>query len=150
MQSRREFLKKMQSASLAAMATSIPTLGFLGSCSEVERKRLPSTADSVILLWMAGGMAHTETFDPKKYAPFEKSMEAKKILSTFPSVPTVIDGLHFSEGLEEIGKVMDKGAIIRSYRSGDLATSSIRAINIIGIPAMNLLSPSSLHILVPG
>ena len=118
MNTRREFLRKMQAASLAAMASSIPALGFLGSCS--ERKRLPSTADSVILLWMAGGMAHTETFDPKKYAPFEKGMESKQVLSTFPSVPTIVDGLHFSEGLQEIGKVMDKGAIIRSYRSGDL------------------------------
>jgi len=31
-----------------------------------------------------------------------------------------VDGLHFSEGLSSIGEVMDRGAIIRSYRSGDL------------------------------
>ncbi len=30
------------------------------------------TADTVIVLWMAGGMAHTETFDPKRYTPFEQ------------------------------------------------------------------------------
>jgi hypothetical protein len=69
---------------------------------------------------MAGGMAHTETFDPKKYTPFEKGMEGQRVLSTFPSVPTVLDGIHFSEGLQEIGKVMDKGTLIRSYVAADL------------------------------
>ena len=29
-----------------------------------------ATADAVIVLWMAGGMAQTETFDPKRYTPF--------------------------------------------------------------------------------
>ena len=115
---RREFMKKMAAASLTAMTTTIPTASFLSSCE--SSKRMPSTADTVILLWMAGGMAHTETFDPKAYAPFEKGIESKRVLSTFPKVPTAVDGLYFSEGLESIGSVMDKGAIIRSYRSADL------------------------------
>ena len=29
-----------------------------------------------ILLWMAGGMAQTETFDPKKYTPYEPGSRA--------------------------------------------------------------------------
>ena len=33
------------------------------------------TADSMILLWMAGGMAHTDTFDPKHYEPFTPGIE---------------------------------------------------------------------------
>jgi len=115
---RRDFLKKMGTASLAAMATSIPSASFLSSCTTAPV--IPATADTVILLWMAGGMAHTETFDPKAYAPYEKGIESKRVLSTFPKVPTSVDDLYFSEGLESIGGVMDKGAIIRSYRSGDL------------------------------
>jgi hypothetical protein len=69
---------------------------------------------------MAGGMAHTETFDPKAYTPFEAGMEANRVLSTFKSVPTALDGIHFSEGLERIGSVLDKGALIRSYVAADL------------------------------
>ena len=69
---------------------------------------------------MAGGMAHTETFDPKAYAPYEKGLDSKRVLSTFPKVPTAVDDLFFSKGLESIGSVMDKGAIIRSYRAADL------------------------------
>ena len=117
--SRREFIKKMTAASLAASATSIPLASFLSSCSPEVQKRA-ATADSVILLWMAGGMAHTETFDPKAYAPFEKGLVTNSVLSTFPKHPTVVDGLEFSEGLQSIGNVMDKGAIIRSYKAADL------------------------------
>ncbi len=109
----------MTAASLAASTTTIPLASFLSSCSP-EVARRAATADSVILLWMAGGMAHTETFDPKAYVPFEKGVESKRILSTFPKIPTVVDGLEFSEGLESIAGVMDKGAIIRSYKSADL------------------------------
>ncbi|MDH5381708.1 MAG: DUF1501 domain-containing protein [Cyclobacteriaceae bacterium] len=114
---RREFIKKMGAAGLAAMGTSLAGSSFLNSCSSPG---IPATADTVILLWMAGGMAHTETFDPKTYVPFEKGVESKRVLSTFPKVPTNVDDLYFSEGLESIGQVMDKGTIIRSYRSGDL------------------------------
>ena len=69
---------------------------------------------------MAGGMAHTETFDPKRFTPFSTGMAADSVLSTFKSVPTVLDGIHFSEGLERIGKVMDRGTLIRSYVAADL------------------------------
>ncbi|WP_235299641.1 DUF1501 domain-containing protein [Portibacter marinus] len=115
---RREFIKKMTTASVAAASISIPTLSFLSACNKVAS--VNSSADRVILLWMAGGMAHTETFDPKSYVPYSKGIESKKVLSTFPKIPTVVDDLFFSEGLENIAGVMDKGAIIRSYKSGDL------------------------------
>ncbi|GAB3263253.1 DUF1501 domain-containing protein [Larkinella harenae] len=92
----------------------------LSGCKTKTIGQTNGTADTVILLWMAGGMAHTETFDPKKYTPFEKDMEGNRVLSTFKPVPTVLDGINFSEGLESIGKVMDKGALIRSYVSADL------------------------------
>ncbi len=108
----------MQAASAAAMAATIPTASFLSGCNTAAA--MPSTADAVILLWMAGGMAHTETFDPKAYTPYETDIEAKRILSTFPSVPTVLDGVSFSEGLESIGQVMDRGTVIRNYRAADL------------------------------
>lgn len=99
------------------MAAGAPLTSFLASCNN---KKTQSSADSVILLWMAGGMAHTDTFDPKRYTAFSKGMEANSVLSTFPSVPTVLDGIHFSEGLESIGKIMDRGTLIRSYVAADM------------------------------
>ncbi|OYZ58442.1 MAG: hypothetical protein B7Y19_01985, partial [Sphingobacteriales bacterium 24-40-4] len=113
---RREFLKKSSAATLAALAAGTPLSSLLSSCSN----RRNAKADTVILLWMAGGMAHTDTFDPKRYTPFSKGMNANDVLSTFKPVPTILDGVSFSEGLESIGKVMDRGTVIRSYVAGDM------------------------------
>ncbi len=115
---RREFIKQ-SAAAISTMAMGAPMASMLASCGDKEKKLLAS-ADSVILLFMAGGMAHTETFDPKRFTPFTKGMTADSVLSTFKSIPTVLDGVHFSEGLEKIGKVIDKGTLIRSYVAADL------------------------------
>jgi len=114
---RRDFIRGTSAASMAALAAGAPMASFLSSCN---RPKLTSTADTVILLWMGGGMAHTDTFDPKKFTPFTKGMQANEVLSTFKSVPTALDDIYFSEGLENIGKVLNKGTVIRSYVAGDM------------------------------
>jgi hypothetical protein len=83
-------------------------------------KKLTPTADAMILLWMAGGQASTETWDPKKFTPFERGMEAKAVGSTFRSLPTSVDGLRISKGLPNIAKVMHHGTLIRTFKAGDL------------------------------
>lgn len=98
-------------------------LGSLG-CTTVPRllaaPKIAAQADTVILLFMSGGMAQTETFDPKRYTPYQTGLSSSAVLSTFPSIPTVVDGIHLSAGLEEIAKVMDRGTLVRSHRVGDL------------------------------
>jgi hypothetical protein len=116
---RRDFLKNTSMATIAALGTGSPMASLMGNAS-VDLASKIATADSVILLWMAGGMAHTETFDPKRYTSFEKGMEGNRVLSTFNSLPTALDGIQFSEGLQSIGSVMDKGTLIRSYVAADL------------------------------
>jgi len=115
--SRRNFLKNTSGAMLATMAAGVPLTQLFSSCNG---RKTTATADTVILLWMAGGMPHTETFDPKVYTPFNTGMESNSVLSTFKSFPTAIDGVHFSEGLQSIGKIMDKGTLIRSYVAADM------------------------------
>ena len=110
---RRHFL---QTVSAAALASAAPRRAF------AVAKKPRATADSVILLWMGGGMAATETFDPKRCTPFSPGVEAASILSTFEARPTALDGISFSEGLEEIGKVMDRGTLIRSHVVADLGS----------------------------
>lgn len=113
---RRDFVKRLSTATLGALAAGAarPLLG------ADAPGRLPATADSIIVLWMGGGMAATETFDPKHYTPYEKGMDPRTVLSTFPSIPTAVDGIRFSEGLERMAAVMDRGTLIRSYTAGDL------------------------------
>jgi len=99
---RRDCLRTLAAAALPAPAAPAPR------------------ADAMILLWMAGGMAQTETFDPKAYTPYEAGLESKRVLSTFPSIPTAVDNIRVSQGLERIASVMDRGTLIRSHRVGDL------------------------------
>jgi hypothetical protein len=110
---RRDFAGVTAAGLLSALAGGEPT--FAAGSAKIEPR-----ADAVILLWMAGGMASTETFDPKRYTPFEPGMRSEKILSTFRSIPTAVDQIRISEGLENIARVMDRATLIRSYRAGDL------------------------------
>lgn len=112
---RRDFLKTASAATLSALAAGYPR-----QLLAAEEEKITPTADTVIILWMAGGMAHTETFDPKRYTPFETGLASSKVLSTFPAIDTVVDHIKFSQGLEKIGSVMDRGTLIRSYTAGDL------------------------------
>jgi hypothetical protein len=114
---RRNFIKTASAATLSALAAGFPRR-VLAAAAEAEQAK--TTADTVIVLWMGGGMAHTETFDPKRYTAYYKGMPSSAFLSTFPSINTSVDNIKFSEGLEKLAKVMDRGTLIRSYTAGDL------------------------------
>ena len=112
---RRDFLKTASAATLSALSAGFPRQ----LLAEADEKITP-TADTVIILWMAGGMAHTETFDPKRYTAFESGLKADQVLSTFPQIDTVVDNIKLTQGLENIARVMDRATLIRSYTAGDL------------------------------
>lgn len=115
--SRRDFLRKLAAASLAAW--SAPAVRASGDAPVIQPK---ATADACIVLWMGGGMAAPDTFDPKRYQPFEKGVEISKVLSTFPSIPTAVDGVRICEGLGQIASVMDRATLIRSAVQPDLGS----------------------------
>src|SRR3984893_11039310 len=110
--SRRHFMRASAGATLAALTG--------GEARLLAAQKTEPRADSVILLWMAGGMAQTETFDPKKYTPYETGLASDKVLSTFPSIDTVVDNIKISRGLENIARIMARGTLVRSHRVGDL------------------------------
>src|SRR5688572_26619013 len=101
--SRRDFLKGASAATLAALAAGFPRAVFANEPID-QKLKLKATADTVIVLWMGGGMAHTETFDPKRFTQFEKGMAPDAFLSTFPSIDTSVDHIKFSQGLEKIAR----------------------------------------------
>ena len=109
---RREFLNVTAAGTMAALVGAEPQL--------VRAAAPAATADAVIVLWMAGGMAQTETWDPKRYTPFEPGVRTEKVLSTFPAIDTVVDNIKISQGLERVAKVMDRAALIRTFQAADL------------------------------
>src|SRR4051812_45711733 len=114
--SRRGFLGCTAAATLSALAGREP----VPSSGGQDGTRPRATADAVIVLWMAGGMAQTETFDPKRYTPFAPGVPIKDVLSTFPSIPTAVDDIRFTQGLEQIAGVIDRGTVIRTFTAADL------------------------------
>ncbi|HTU26052.1 MAG TPA: DUF1501 domain-containing protein [Pirellulales bacterium] len=120
---RRGFLASAGAAALGSLVapralTAKPATGTRKG--EKPEEKIVPTADAVVVLWMAGGMAHTETFDPKRYTPFKKGLESNAVLSTFPSIPSAIDGVRLSQGLEQIASVLDRGTLIRTHVAADL------------------------------
>ena len=116
---RRAFLKATSAAAAAALACGAPRQIFANS-AEPKIPKIAPTADTCILLWMAGGMAAPDTFDPKRYEPFKVGTPVKKILSTFPAIDTVVDNIKITKGLEHIAQVMNRGTLIRSHVLPDL------------------------------
>ena len=102
----------------------VGTIGFGLTLSDFFRLRaraelknyapIAAKADSVIHIYLPGGMAHQESFDPKPLAPIEYRGELKPI-------PTRIDGEPFSETLPNIAQVADKITVIRSMTHGEAA-----------------------------
>jgi hypothetical protein len=116
--SRRELLKAGLVAGAGAAATGFPAAALAAPRRGIINPN--PNADVMILLWMAGGQAQSETWDIKRYTPFEKGMEAQAVYSTFKSIPTSVDGLQISEALPWCAKIMHLGTMIKSFRPGDL------------------------------
>src|SRR3954449_1465022 len=113
---RRDFLRGMTAAGLATLAAGAPR-----PLPAAEPVAHPTpTADTCILLWMGGGMAAPETFDPKRYTPFEVGVPSEKILCTFPAIDTAVDDVKISQGFENVAKVMDRATLVRSHVVADL------------------------------
>src|SRR3989442_15906331 len=90
--SRREFMGATAAATLSALVGREPRL------VRAEAPPGRATAGAVIVLWLAGGPGQTETFDPKRYTPFEPGVRGAPVLSTFPSIRTAVDHIQFTQG----------------------------------------------------
>ena len=59
------------------------------------------TTDSVILLWMGGGVTHIDSFDPKPQA-------IEEIRGTLTDLPTCLPGVRFCETLPNLARIADE------------------------------------------
>lgn len=72
--------------------------------------RKMGTGKSVILLWMAGGPSHIDTWDPKPTRPIDNR-------GPFGVIPTKLPGVQICEHLPKQAAMLDKFTIIRSVDS---------------------------------
>ena len=110
--SRREF---MHVGFIGGLGLTLP--GFLqmkahGAQKFYESKEGP--AKNVIHIYLPGGMAHQESWDPKPYAPLEYR-------GPFKSIPTKIPGVRFSENFKHSAKIANKITVCRSMTHGEAA-----------------------------
>jgi hypothetical protein len=93
-------------------------LGSFGaSLARADQKNYESKegpAKSIIFIYLPGGMAHQETFDPKPFAPLEYR-------GPLNSIETAVPGIRLGELMVKTSKVTDKIAIIRSLTHGEAA-----------------------------
>ena len=109
---RRDFLR------VGSLASFGLTLGdMLRSESAGSETTLPGSGaacDSVIQIYLPGGVAHQEFVDPKPGAPVEYRGE-------MDSIPTALGGERFNELMVDTAKVADKLTVIRSMTHTEAA-----------------------------
>ena len=78
-----------------------------------DHKPIPGkgTAESVIVLWMGGGLTHIDSFDPKPDAPAE-------IRGNLTTIPTALPGVRFTEVMPNLARIADRLALIRTFAAG--------------------------------
>lgn len=117
---RRDYLKQLSTAALATLSMGAPRL--LAAPEGQKLVHPKATADACILLWMGGGMAAPDTWDPKRYVPFQPGTKVADILSTFPAIDTVVDNIKITTGLENCARLMDRATLVRSHYQPDLGS----------------------------
>ncbi len=106
--SRREFLF---TGLVGALGLS---LGDMMKLRALETDTFQPTAQSLIHIFLPGGMAHQESWDPKPLAPIEYR-------GPLGTVDTKIPGIKFSQNLAQTAQIADKLTIVRGMTHGEAA-----------------------------
>ncbi len=106
--SRREFLFTGLVGALGL------TLGDMFKLRALETDVFEAKAQSLIHIFLPGGMAHQESWDPKPLAPIEYR-------GPLGTVDTKIPGVKFSQNLAQTAQIADKLTIVRGMTHGEAA-----------------------------
>ena len=102
---RRAFLAR---AGTGAAALS---LGGLSPLFAQEKKTYPQgKAEHCIFVWLGGGAAHMDTWDPKRVGDPQKKIAG----SAYPAIDTAIPGVQVCEHLKGCAKILDRFALLRT------------------------------------
>ena len=115
-QSRRQFLSSTARTAFGVSLGGASASWFSSAEAAEAIAKSNGKAKNVIYLYMAGGMTHIDTFDPKPEAPSEYRGPIK-------AISTKVDGIQLGQHLEKTAKHTDKMAIVRSMTSSQGAHS---------------------------
>jgi uncharacterized protein (DUF1501 family) len=87
-------------------------MGAAGLATTLRAGTQPARAKAVIQIWMWGGPAHLDTFDPKPAAGYDYCGPFDK------PIPTNVDGIQINELLPLLAQQADKYSLIRSMTHG--------------------------------
>jgi uncharacterized protein (DUF1501 family) len=109
--SRREFLSV---GALGALGFTLGDLLAFQDAHGSEAGGKPARAKSVLHIFLPGGMAQQESFDPKPYAPLEYR-------GSFGVVKTKLAGEVFCENFPKLAGLADRFTVVRSMSHGEAA-----------------------------
>jgi hypothetical protein len=100
---RRDFLK------LALASAALPTVAPLARAITTPPL---GKAEHCIFIWLGGGMAQIDTFDPK--AMGDAKAKPSRPGSYYASIDTAVPGVRVTEHLAQTAKVLDRATIVRT------------------------------------
>jgi hypothetical protein len=110
--SRREF---MYVGMLGGLGLTLPDMLRLQAASVMpEVESFKSVADSIIHIYLPGGMAQHESWDPKPFA-------SPDYRGPYTPIKTALPGEYVGEQFKNIAKIMNKLTVIRSMTHGEAA-----------------------------
>ena len=102
---RRAFLARTGTGAAAL------SLGGLSPLIAQEKKTNPQgKAEHCIFVWLGGGAAHMDTWDPKRVGDPQKKIAG----SAYPAIDTAIPGVQVCEHLKGCAKILDRFALLRT------------------------------------
>jgi len=110
--SRRDFLHVGMAGSLGLTLPDLLRLQAAPVIPEVESFK--AVADSIIHIYLPGGMAQHESWDPKPFA-------SPEYRGPYTPIKTSIPGEYVGEKFQNIAKIMNKLTVIRSMTHGEAA-----------------------------
>ncbi|MEO2036368.1 MAG: DUF1501 domain-containing protein [Planctomycetaceae bacterium] len=100
---RRRFLQTSTTSSVLSVACA-------SSPAAVSESSPPGTAEHCIMIWLGGGMAQIDTFDPKRMG----DAKAGTAGSYYPAIDTAVDGVQVCEHLHGTASMMDRITALRT------------------------------------
>jgi hypothetical protein len=103
---RRNFLVDTTAAASSAVLAS-----HAGAMNQSSTHAVPfGKVEHCVMIWLGGGMAQIDTFDPKAMG----DAKAKKAGSYYPSIDTAVPGIQVCEHLQHTAQVMDRVTALRT------------------------------------